>query len=127
MDDEKERITLRIPRDLHTLVSAEAEKSTRSLNGEILARLWSSFTGGSYDVPESVRAALEERARSADSSFDAELLKAVVAGLERKAPAVLVLEVHESISISKVAAIIEEAKSRLPRETLVRFETPKKK
>jgi plasmid stability protein len=127
MDEPFERITLRMPRDLHALMTAELENSFRSLNGEIVARLWSTFTGDAYDMPESVREAIRTRAAASETSFDAEVIKTLIAGLERKAPAVLVLEIHESISIPKVAAIVEEAKARLPRETLVRFESARKK
>ncbi|MFP3564727.1 Arc family DNA-binding protein [Paraburkholderia sp. SIMBA_030] len=127
MDEPIERITLRMPQDLHALVTAKLEKSHRSLNGEIVARLWATFTGDAYEMPESIRAAIKARALTSETSFDAELIKTLIAGLERKAPAVLVLEIPESISISKVATAIEEAKARLPRETAVRFETIRKK
>lgn len=45
MDDQDRytRITLRIPRDLHVKLAAEAEKLTRSMNAEIINRLELSF------------------------------------------------------------------------------------
>jgi prolyl-tRNA editing enzyme YbaK/EbsC (Cys-tRNA(Pro) deacylase) len=127
MDEPIERITLRMPQDLHVLVTEQLEKSHRSLNGEIVHRLWATFTGDAYEMPESIRDAIKTRAASSGASFDAELIKTLIAGLERKAPAVLVLEIPDSISIPKIAAAIEEAKARLPRETAVRFESIRKK
>lgn len=42
-DDRYTRITLRIPRDLHARLSDEADRSSKSLNAEIIARLSASF------------------------------------------------------------------------------------
>lgn len=42
-DDRYTRITLRIPKDLHVALAAEADATSKSLNAEIVARLASSF------------------------------------------------------------------------------------
>lgn len=42
-DDRYQRITLRIPRELHGYLMREAEARTRSMNAEIIDRLESSF------------------------------------------------------------------------------------
>ena len=42
-DDKYTRITLRIPKDLHSRLSGVAEDSSKSLNAEIVGRLQQSF------------------------------------------------------------------------------------
>lgn len=42
-DDRYTRITLRIPKDLHAALAAEADATSKSLNAEIVARLAASF------------------------------------------------------------------------------------
>lgn len=43
--DEEKRITLRMPPELHALVTAQAERERRSLNSEILCRLEAAYAG----------------------------------------------------------------------------------
>lgn len=43
-DDKYTRITLRIPKDLHRRLGDEADRTSKSLNAEIIARLQQSFT-----------------------------------------------------------------------------------
>lgn len=52
MDDQDRytRITLRIPRDLHAALSKEADKTSKSLNAEIVARLEGSFEASPADT-----------------------------------------------------------------------------
>lgn len=47
-DDRFTRITLRIPKDLHEQLTAQAEKKSRSMNAEIITRLEKSIS----DSPE---------------------------------------------------------------------------
>lgn len=42
-DDRYTRITLRIPKDLHARLDEEADRTSKSLNAEIIARLQQSF------------------------------------------------------------------------------------
>ena len=44
MEYKPQRITLRIPAELHEKLLAESEESCRSMNAEILARLQESFS-----------------------------------------------------------------------------------
>ncbi|MBD3643537.1 Arc family DNA-binding protein [Alcanivorax sp.] len=44
-DDRYTRITLRIPRELHSKLTDEAERTSKSLNAEIIGRLEDSFAG----------------------------------------------------------------------------------
>src|SRR5690606_23271461 len=46
------RITLRIPRDLHTRLAEAADGTSKSMNAEIIARLQDSFGLQSYCPPE---------------------------------------------------------------------------
>ena len=57
------RITLRIPKDLHARLDVEADRTSRSLNAEIIGRLELSFPGSPLQIHE-IRnwiAALETR------------------------------------------------------------------
>lgn len=49
-DDRYTRITLRIPKDLHQALQAEADATSKSLNAEIVNRLASSFDFGGDGV-----------------------------------------------------------------------------
>lgn len=121
-EDQKARITLRLPSDLHALLIAETERSDRSLNGEIISRVRGSFHGAAYSLPRSISDAIQERAAAASTSFDAELLRALTAGLHRGAPAVLVIEVGDKLTLSKAATLIEAAAKQLPPDTLLKIE-----
>lgn len=124
MDDapKKTTFTLRIPEGLRDELDAEAKKANRSLTGEIIERLASSLVDVESALPPGVHAALNARATAASTSFEEELVRAVVAGLDHKAPAVLLVEVSNSISLSKVGALIDAALSKLPPNTLLRVE-----
>lgn len=124
-EDEKSRITLRLPPALHAQLSHAAEIASRSLNGEIVARLAASFPGEALDLPHSVREAIQDRARAASTSFEAELIRAVVAGLSRGAPAVLMVESARELTLANAQALLEAARRQLPPDTLLMF--PKKK
>jgi hypothetical protein len=121
-EDEKARITLRLPSDLHALLVEEIERSDRSLNGEIISRIRSSFQGAAYPLPRSVRDAIQERAAAASTTFDAELLRALTAGLHRGAPAVLMIELSDKTTLSKAAALIDAALKHLPADTVIKIE-----
>ncbi|MFN9476391.1 toxin-antitoxin system HicB family antitoxin [Acidovorax sp.] len=49
-EDRYTRITLRIPKDLHSRLTEEAERTSKSLNAEIVGRLTDSFQPGSADT-----------------------------------------------------------------------------
>jgi hypothetical protein len=123
MDDAQiERLTLRIPSDLHDRLSAEADLANRSLNGEIVDRLASTFSGQVAALPHGLRNAIAERAKAASTSFETELIRLLVAGLDHKAPAVLLVEFPSSTPLAKVGSLIDAAREKLPPESLIRFE-----
>lgn len=126
MDDDKQiRITLRLPRDIHDQLGAEAEISNRSLNGEIVARLSSTIAEPSLTLPKSLHDAISARAHNASTSFQEEMVRALAAGLDRKAPAVLLVELTDRISLGRVGKLLDEARERLPADTAV-WISPKK-
>ena len=51
-DDRYARITLRIPRDLHANLTAEAERKTRSMNAEIISILEEKFQASEANYKE---------------------------------------------------------------------------
>lgn len=120
MDDDKQtRITLRLPRDIHEQLGAEAEISNRSLNGEIIARLSATFAGPNLTLPQSLHDAIAARAHNASTSFQEEMVRALAAGLDRKAPAVLLVELTDGVSLARVGKLLDEARERLPADTAV--------
>lgn len=122
-EDQQARITLRLPSDLHALLIAETERSDRSLNGEIISRVRGSFHGAAYPLPRSIRDAIQERATAASTNFDAELLRALTAGLHRGAPAVLMVELGDKVTLAKAAALIDAALKQLPPDTIIKIES----
>ncbi|MBB4861671.1 hypothetical protein HNP46_000482 [Pseudomonas nitritireducens] len=54
-----ERITLRIPKDLHALLSESAEQGSTSMNAEIIQRLRSTFEPADGTFSASDRAKLD--------------------------------------------------------------------
>lgn len=117
--DKQTRITLRLPGDLHHQLELEADASHRSLNGEIVARLSATFAGPGFVLPVSLRDAIEARARAASTTFEEEVVRALAAGIGRKAPAVLVVDVPDGVPLSKIGALLDEARERLPVDTAV--------
>ncbi|GAB7525358.1 hypothetical protein PBS_43470 [Paraburkholderia sp. 2C] len=113
---------MRLPSDLHDLLTAETSRTDRSLNGEIIARLRASFHGADYPLPRSIRDAIDARATAAATSFDAELLRAVNAGLHRGAPPVLMVEISAHTPLAKIGKLLDEALRKLPPDTLVKVD-----
>lgn len=50
MEYKTQRVTLRIPKDLHQFLSKSAEKESKSLNAEIIARLRSTQNNTSTNI-----------------------------------------------------------------------------
>jgi hypothetical protein len=119
-DDNTTRITLRIPSELAERIKTEAEQSTRSLNGEIAARLASTIYGPSVHLPQDILSALSARADAASTSFQTELVRALAAGLDRRAPAVLIVEMTNSTTTEKLGALLDAAREQLPPHTAIR-------
>lgn len=115
----KEQLTLRLPKDLHAELNAARELSGRTLTAEIISRLRASFEGTFLPLPESVLAAISERADASSTSFDVELARAASAGLNLGAPAVLMLTVERGITLKSAEALILAAKKHLPPGTVV--------
>jgi hypothetical protein len=61
--DDYQRTALRLPRDLHARIHEAAEKSERSFNAEIVARLEQTFDAEAQRTPEEQRE-LEDRLSS---------------------------------------------------------------
>ncbi|MHB9833860.1 Arc family DNA-binding protein [Paraburkholderia terrae] len=127
MDKEQTiRITLRLPEPMHQQLVEEADDASRSLNGEIVARLAATLSGEAPALPQSLRDEITERANTAATTFELELIRAVVAGLSPGAPAVLVVEHNHDVSIRSAGALLEAAVKQLPPDTMLRLSKRKK-
>ncbi|MDH2244898.1 Arc family DNA-binding protein [Pseudomonas sp. GD03855] len=63
-DDRYTRITLRIPKDLHSKLSDAADETSKSMNAEIIARLEESFEQGKRD--DTLASTIADLARDLD-------------------------------------------------------------
>lgn len=69
-DDRYTRITLRIPRELHSRLTEAADRTSKSLNAEIIGRLESSFSDAATDDKGRVKSALLELVKEYGLSLD---------------------------------------------------------
>ena len=73
MEDKYTRITLRIPRELHAQLELESDKTSKSLNAEIVARLEQSFSGLSsrkIEIANRLQRLLDEINRAKRGHFE---------------------------------------------------------
>jgi HicB family len=66
-EDRYTRITLRIPKDLHARLQAEADASSKSINAEIIGRVQQTFDASSGSVETRLRD-IEERLNALGSA-----------------------------------------------------------
>lgn len=125
-EEQTTRITLRLPQALHSQLAEEADEASRSLNGEIVSRLASTLTGAALAIPDSIRDEISARARAASTTFELELIRAIVAGLSPGAPAVLVIEHRDNVQLRAAGTLIDAALKQLPPDTVIRFAKLKK-
>lgn len=67
-DDRYTRITLRIPKDLHSKLSDAADETSKSMNAEIIARLESTFSIANGDAPK-LTVKIDKQKLAASSDF----------------------------------------------------------
>jgi hypothetical protein len=125
-EEQTTRITLRLPQALHAQLAEEADDASRSLNGEIVSRLASTLTGAALAIPDSIRDEITARAQAASTTFELELIRAIVAGLSPGAPAVLVVEHRDNVPLRAAGALIDAALKQLPPDAVLRFTKLKK-
>lgn len=108
-EDLYNRITLRIPRELDAKLDAEASRTSKSKNAEIISRLAQSFEGDSTDA--GVRLALKTladtiQALGEESETMAEVIEAMAAITERAASYVsdeaVKLDVQRAANLARV-------------------------
>jgi hypothetical protein len=79
-DDRYTRITLRIPKDLHARLDAEADRTSKSLNAEIVSRLESTFETSSIELRRMIEAEMAEATHRGEKvNLRVETLKAQLA------------------------------------------------
>ncbi|MBB6577974.1 hypothetical protein HNP33_002042 [Comamonas odontotermitis] len=80
-EDRYTRITLRIPKELHTSLSEAAEKTSKSLNAEIIGRLSDSFSF-KHEADESAAERVEAIGRRVERSAKEAHLAVLIMGLQ---------------------------------------------
>lgn len=97
-EDRYTRITLRIPKDLHSELQQAADDTSKSMNAEIVARLQETFDGPKLGFgPGSVGERLEQARQQLDASMQIKL---------------------EQIKQELLQAVIDRYKGSDPHETL---------
>ena len=117
-EDRYTRITLRIPRELHAALTAEADSTSKSLNAEIIARLQDSFDTQAA-LPEIVRTEVEAAAEKMGISQEDALVHLVMAGASPNAPAVLYVKASPGMTLEQYVEIFEVAKKYLPPDATI--------
>lgn len=114
------RITLRIPRELHARLDQEADRTSKSLNAEIVNRLDLSFSGRSLQSikPRMQLALMESRVATIRANRAVEELRATTlkdqvlrfrtANLPADKPELAELEKQLAIAVSAAATLREE-------------------
>lgn len=72
-DDRYARITLRIPKDLHTKLTAASDARSHSMNAEIIARVADSFDGPDYRLSPKLVGWITAEAKANQRDFNEEL------------------------------------------------------
>jgi len=116
---EPSEAALPLPVELREKLEAHAEEFGRTLTEEILHRLSHSFDWEEYFIPARLGMRLNEYRKEHGLDSKEAVDQLLTAGLHMDAPAVVVLTMHGDIELSKVIAVLEEAKKRLPEKTAV--------
>ena len=117
-EDRYTRITLRIPKELHAALTAEADATSKSLNAEIIARLQASFDPA-QGLPSVVRSEVDNEAERLGISPQEALASLVLAGSQPGAPMVLYIKADPSMSLDQYSALFEAAKKNIPPDATV--------
>jgi hypothetical protein len=124
--------SLELPDGYRERLEEHAKEYGRTLDEEIINRIYQSFEWDEYFIPIRLQRALHAyRKRNGLESREA-IDRLVTAGLHAEAPAVLILNIEEHVDIESIAAVLDEARKRLPPKTAIvveqkHKETPAKK
>lgn len=112
-EDRYTRITLRIPKDLHSQLQKTADDTSKSTNAEIVARLQNSFTPQSDamdQLPEVLREAIDEVAeREGVSKAEAMEALSVRATAYSAVPVIIIHYGHAGVPLQELRQFIHDA------------------
>jgi len=95
-DDRYTRITLRIPKDLHSRLSNAADETSKSMNAEIIARLESTFTPAESAAERAARLdQIREKAMPGMVEILADLQAKVAQEIEQRAREIASLRLEQ--------------------------------
>lgn len=124
-EDRYTRITLRIPKDLHSRLADSAAATSKSMNAEIIARLTDSFSPlapGKLPVSASVREEVEEFAEANGITTTEAADTLVYAGLQPEAPAVLFVKIERGVVAGNTFKLMELLRKQVPEDATVVFQ-----
>lgn len=100
---------IRMPIELRVQLEEWAKNGNRSLHAEIIARLERSLEPTS-GLPESVTSAISDACEEWNVSFEDALERAVLAGVNKDAPQVIVIRAKGGMTVAEMKALFEAAK-----------------
>lgn len=113
-EDHYTRITLRIPRDLHTRLAREAFITSKSQNAEIIARLQASFEADPAGaLPPDVEQAVQREIKERGGTREEALARLVRAG-QANGGTVVTLSIAPGTTMGQVKEMINAAAKLLP-------------
>ena len=113
-EDHYTRITLRIPRDLHTRLAREAFITSKSQNAEIIARLQASFEVAPAAVlPPDVERAIQREVKEHGGTREDALARLVRAG-QAQGGTVVTLSIAAGTTVGQIKEMIDAAAKILP-------------
>lgn len=116
------RITLRIPRDLHSRITRMAFITSKSQNAEIIGRLEASFEdGAALRLPEVVRDAVAREQQERGGTPDEALTRLVMAG-QSQGGTVVKISIEPGTTLAQVQAMVGAAAKLLPADAPVLLE-----
>lgn len=106
-------------------IADEAKKNNRSMNAEIVARLEASL-GSKASLPGELESAVLGFAKETNRTFEDALIAAIAAGIDPKAPQVLIVRPEPGMQVSELRSLFDEAASHMHPHASVILEQPRR-
>lgn len=115
------QLNFRIPAELRDKLDAAAKDNNRSLTGELIARLQSTFDATSTAFPFAIEQAIEDEQRERGGTREEALARLVLAG-QSNGGTVLHLVVSKGMSLKEINEALKSAEKVIPPAASLIFE-----
>lgn len=116
------QLNFRIPAELRDKLDAAAKDNNRSLTGELIARLQSTFDAAGSAFPFAIEQAIEDEQRERGGTREEALARLVLAG-QAHGGTVLHLVVSKGVSVKEVNEALSSAAKVIPPGASIIFES----